>query len=725
MTIIPVNGAGLQEGEWRIFHYEDGIYWGVDNGATVVNLSLGGYRAEPYASEISAANYVASHGVLVCAAAGNANNEGTAEGGVPRIADNHYPSAISTYMSVAAVDDDDIRVRKPKWWWGSNYGSTVDICAPGQGDVGAHSDSILTLGNSNNSEYINTFNGTSAATPHVAGLAALLKYVNNALTAAQIRNTIETTAIDQVGDPAEDTPGWDQYHGHGLIDAAAAVSAVVPPPPTPTPTNTPTPSYSIDGYVTGPEGIVNPISGVTVEVSGHGSVSTDSSGHYRMEGLPPGTYTVTPSKQDYTFQPANRTVTLEPDAEQVNFVGTPVQTYSISGYVTGPEGIVNPIPGVTVCTSGHGCVTTDGSGHYRMEGLPGGTYTVTPSKEGYTFIPASKGVSLPLDAEQVNFVGVPSGQTYFISGFVTGPEGIVNPISGVTVCISEHGCVTTDDSGQYRKEGLPPGTHTVIPSKSGYSFTPPDKQVTLPPDAEQVNFTGTPVDCCYHIAGYVTGPEGGANPFPGIRVDIRGQGSSFTDHNGRYIIAGLEANRYKVLPYDDRYDFGPVCKWVIVPPNREDVNFVAVPTSPHSGVTLYEHDQYLGVHETYTGDNPDLTDSCIGDNIVTSLKIRGPYSAILYQEPNYQGTSETLTDDDPQLGDNIIGNDTVSSICVLFADFDGNGRVDVVDIMEVASRWRITDDDPDWNARYDLNGDGIISVVDIMLVAAHWGERCE
>jgi len=230
VTIIPVNGAGsvwnpdTQEWEWLIYNYADGVRWCVDHDASVINLSLGGYRTTPYPEEISAANYADSHNVLVMAAAGNANNEGTSEYGVPQTADNHYPSAISTYMSVAAVDDDDIRVRKDKWWWGSNYGNTVDICAPGQGNVGTHSDSILTLGNADNSDDINTFNGTSAATPHVAGLAALLKYVNNTLTATEIRSIIETTAIDQVGDPAEDTPGWDQYHGHGLIDAAVAVS---------------------------------------------------------------------------------------------------------------------------------------------------------------------------------------------------------------------------------------------------------------------------------------------------------------------------------------------------------------------------------------------------------------------------------------------------------------------------------------------------------------------
>jgi hypothetical protein len=67
----------------------------------------------------------------------------------------------------------------------------------------------------------------------------------------------------------------------------------------------------------------------------------------------------------------------------------------------------------------------------------------------------------------------------------------------------------------------------------------------------------------------------------------------------------------------------------------------------------------------------------------------------------------------------------LSSICVLFGDFDGNGQVEAADIVEVASRWRMTDQDAGWDARYDVDGDGDTDVVDIMLVVARWGEACE
>jgi RHS repeat-associated protein len=58
-------------------------------------------------------------------------------------------------------------------------------------------------------------------------------------------------------------------------------------------------------------------------------------------------------------------------------------------------------------------------------------------------------------------------------------------------------------------------------------------------------------------------------------------------------------------------------------------------------------------------------------------------------------------------------------------DFDNDGDVDVVDIQQVANRWRLKNTDPGWNALYDLDGDGDIDIVDIMQTSARWGERCE
>jgi RHS repeat-associated protein len=58
-------------------------------------------------------------------------------------------------------------------------------------------------------------------------------------------------------------------------------------------------------------------------------------------------------------------------------------------------------------------------------------------------------------------------------------------------------------------------------------------------------------------------------------------------------------------------------------------------------------------------------------------------------------------------------------------DFDNNCAVDVADIQQVASRWRMKSTDPGWDPLYDLDGDGDIDIVDIMQTSARWGETCE
>ena len=72
----------------------------------------------------------------------------------------------------------------------------------------------------------------------------------------------------------------------------------------------------------------------------------------------------------------------------------------------------------------------------------------------------------------------------------------------------------------------------------------------------------------------------------------------------------------------------------------------------------------------------------------------------------------------------IVTNEVTNTLCVLSGDLDYNGRVDVADIMEVASRWRCRSGDDCYHERYDFDKDDDIDVVDIMLVVVHWGETC-
>ena len=132
--------------------------------------------------------------------------------------------------------------------WGSNYGTPLDVVAPGvlipttdiEGSAGYNTNLFLhtEVGGSlisndyNNYDYTVCFNGTSAATPHVAGVAALILSINPYLTQDQVRDIIKSTARKVRTDlyTYSTTTGrtngtWNNQMGYGLVDAYAAVIA--------------------------------------------------------------------------------------------------------------------------------------------------------------------------------------------------------------------------------------------------------------------------------------------------------------------------------------------------------------------------------------------------------------------------------------------------------------------------------------------------------------------
>jgi subtilisin family serine protease len=199
---------GLSDENWGYYSWwAAAIYYAVDNGANVINMSLGG--TEYSATFQEAVDYALDNNVVVVACMMNTNSNTT-----------YYPAGFPGVIAVGATNPNDERAY-PFYWSatsGSNYGEHISVTAPGNYIYGLHY-----LSNTNYSTY---WGGTSQATPHVAALAALLLAQDNSRTPAQIKSIIESTAEDQVGDPAEDTPGWDQYYGHGRINAYNALLSV-------------------------------------------------------------------------------------------------------------------------------------------------------------------------------------------------------------------------------------------------------------------------------------------------------------------------------------------------------------------------------------------------------------------------------------------------------------------------------------------------------------------
>jgi subtilisin family serine protease len=210
-TIMPVkvlNSAGTGTD----LQVADGIYYAVNNGADIINLSLGG--SIPSATLEDAVAYAYNNGVTVFAASGN-SNAGSCD----------YPAAYDAYViAVGATQYDETRAPY------SNYGSSLDIVAPG-GNIGAdqnndgYADGVLqnTFGDTTVDWAYWFYQGTSMSTPHASGVAALLLARNPTLTPDQIRNALESTAED-LG-----IPGRDNIYGWGLIDAQAALQSVAPP----------------------------------------------------------------------------------------------------------------------------------------------------------------------------------------------------------------------------------------------------------------------------------------------------------------------------------------------------------------------------------------------------------------------------------------------------------------------------------------------------------------
>jgi len=128
-----------------------------------------------------------------------------------------YSLNYSNVVAVGSTNPDDSRTA-PFFWSatsGSNYGTHINVVAPGN--------YIYGLSHTSNTDSTSFWGGTSQATPLVAGIASLLFAQNPSLTPSQVRTILQNTAVDEVGNSSEDTPGFDQYMGYGRVNAFEAL----------------------------------------------------------------------------------------------------------------------------------------------------------------------------------------------------------------------------------------------------------------------------------------------------------------------------------------------------------------------------------------------------------------------------------------------------------------------------------------------------------------------
>ncbi|MGI8574848.1 MAG: S8 family serine peptidase [Egibacteraceae bacterium] len=193
----------------------DGIRTAVDRGADVLSHS---YQTPPSTVVTRALRHAAQagRGGKGCPMAAATGNDDVRWVNFPA----HMSTRIPGLLAVGASNEWDERKsmtsRDGESWWGSNYGPEVDVIAPG---VHVHTTDMSARAGYGPGSYIRDFNGTSSATPHVAGLAALILSIDPDLRAWEVKDIIRLTAT-RLGRPA-----GNEQTGHGRVNAYRALLA--------------------------------------------------------------------------------------------------------------------------------------------------------------------------------------------------------------------------------------------------------------------------------------------------------------------------------------------------------------------------------------------------------------------------------------------------------------------------------------------------------------------
>ncbi len=386
-----------------------GIRYAVDNGANIINLSLG--SSAPSTTMQSAVDYATANNVLVVAAAGNSGS----------FTKPSYPAAYAEVISVAASNSDGVRE------YYSNAGK-IDVIAPGGAILST------TPGNT-----YTRYSGTSMAAPFVSGVAALISQKQSLTNGRAIRQVLQTTATDfglQVGP--------DNISGYGMVNASAATGTLF---------GTTVVVYNDASWIKsdGSDDTVitaavrdssgNPVAGITVNWSTTKGTLSGASSTTNHNGLATITLTAnaTSGLAKITAQPTGVTaasvqVTIMTDVPQAEAVGvSEIVSYDTPTDDSNTNTTIDNIPSNVLDVGDNIAVWAQGTSYDRQEHNTVLTYAIKDAAGSTVLSGTSPTTTVGTDFSGVYFMP----QTRIITKSVVIPETVTSGKYTLTVTLTD------------------------------------------------------------------------------------------------------------------------------------------------------------------------------------------------------------------------------------------------------------------------------------------------
>ncbi|HEY0144133.1 MAG TPA: pre-peptidase C-terminal domain-containing protein [Thermoanaerobaculia bacterium] len=320
--------------------------------------------------------------------------------------------------------------------------------------------------------------------------------------------------------------------------------------------------------------------------AGTASATSDASSNYSIAGLAAGSYTVTPAKSGCTFSPASTAVTItSASVTGVNFTATcTTPTFSISGNAG--------TSGATIAV-GASSTTSDTSSNYSLAGFAAGTYTVTPSKSGCTFSPASASVTITSANATANFTATcGSGDTQLTSGvalsgqsvaqggwkyyYITVPAGATN-LTFATTSATGDVDIYTQINAKPTASAYICRPYTASGNESCSATNPASGTWWLGVNGYAAGSYTVTATITMPVATYSISGNAGTT---GATLTAGSQGAT-SDASSNYTISGLATGSYTVTPAKSGCTFSPASTSVSVTgANVTGINFTATCNTP-------------------------------------------------------------------------------------------------------------------------------------------------